>query len=1025
VERAHKNRRPEACSKKRTAVIALGILLACCPCAFALNPSLDINQYAHQSWTAREGFFKGYISSIAQTPDGYLWLGTEFGLLRFDGVRYVPWQPPAGEHLPGNFIRSLLAARDGRLWIGIREGLASWKDGKLTQYPENVGEDVLLFLEDPEGTVWAGGAANATGRLCAIRSGTTQCYGEDGSFGRGVLSLYEDSGGNLWVGAFSGLWRWKPGPPKLYPMPEPVLAVIEPDNGALLIAMPSGIRQLVDGKAKALPGVRGQFNPSKMLRDGDGGLWIGTTDRGILHVHAGRTDLFARSDGLSGNDILSLFEDREGNIWVATSGGLDRFRDFTVPTISANQGLSNALVSSVLAARDGSVWLGTSEGLNRWNDGQITIYHERGGLPDDDGSGSLFQDDRGRIWVSPRRGVAYFENGRFIPVSTVPGGYVHSIAGDRAGNLWICYQDHGIFRLLGGTVVERIPWASVGRKDYASALIPDPVRGGLWLGFYEGGIAYFKDGQVRASYAAADGLGEGRVTGLQLDRDGTLWAATQGGLSRVKNGRLATISSKTGLPCDAVDWVTEDDDHSFWLYMACGLVRIARPELDAWVADSKRTIEATLFDSSDGVVSHSFTSSYSPRVAKSTDGKLWFLPLDGVSVIDPRHLPFNKLPPPVHIEQITADRKVRWQNLSGAAASNLRLPALSRDLQIDYTALSFVAPEKVRFRVKLEGHDPDWKDAGTDRKAFYNDLSPRKYRFHVMASNNSGVWNEAGDSLDFSIDPAYYQTTWFRASCVAAFFALFWALHRYRLYQIKHEFNARLEERVGERTRIARELHDTLLQSFQGSLIIMQAARNVLSRRPEQAGETLDQAIKMAAGAIAEGRDSIHDLRLQPAVQSDLAQLLTAAGQDLARSEDASGNPVIFRVAVEGERQDMDPIIQDEAYRIARELLRNAFRHAQASEIEADIRYDDRLLRVLIRDDGKGIEREVVEAGGRAGHWGLLGMRERAKRIGARLEFWSEVGAGTEVELSIPASIAYAAPRSGRFQLFRKKKANP
>jgi len=405
---------------------------------------------------------------------------------------------------------------------------------------------------------------------------------------------------------------------------------------------------------------------------------------------------------------------------------------------------------------------------------------------------------------------------------------------------------------------------------------------------------------------------------------------------------------------------------------------------------------------------------------------LWFLPFDGVSVIDPRHLPFNKLPPPVHIEQITADRKPRWQNLSGAAASNLRLPALSRDLQIDYTALSLVAPEKIRFKYKLEGHDRDWQDVGNRRQAFYNDLSPRHYRFHVMASNNSGLWNEAGDSLDFSIDPAYYQTTWFRASCVAAFFALLWALHRYRLHQIKHEFNARLEERVGERTRIARELHDTLLQSFQGSLIAMQAARNFLSRRPEKAGETLDNAINMASGAVAEGRDAIHDLRLQPAVQSDLPQLLTAAGQDLAHSEDASGNPVIFRVAVEGERQALDPIIQDEAYRIARELLRNSFRHAQASEIEADVRYDDRLLRVRIRDDGKGIDPEIVKAGGRAGHWGLLGMRERATRIGGRLEFWSEAGAGTEVELSIPASIAYAAPRSGRrFQLIRKKKANP
>jgi len=1023
VERAQRHRNSNACSTRRIEIIAPLVFLACCPGASALNPSVNISQYAHTAWTAREGFFKGTITSIAQTPDGYLWIGTEFGLLRFDGLQFVPWQPPQGDHLPSSYIRSMLAVRDGRLWLGTLAGLASWKDGKLTHYPELAGQDVIALLEDREGAIWAGGHAIPTGRLCAFKSGSVRCYGEDGRVGRGVQALYEDGGGNLWAGATVGVWQWKPGPPKLYPMPAPeIRALIEGNNGAVLISMTGGIRQLFHGKSEAysLPGASRPFDPNKLLRDRNGGLWIGTP-RGLLHVHQGETDLFAQPDGLSGDFIDSLFEDREGNIWVATGDGLDRFRDFAVPTISVKQRLSNSGAWSVLAARDGSLWLGTFDGLNRWNGGRITIYRKRSsGLPDD-GVGSLFQDDRGRIWVTTSRGVAYFENGRFVRKQELPGGVVHSIAGDSAGNLWISDQNHGLFHLLGESLVEQIPWSRLGRKDYAVHLLPDPSQGGLWLGFWLGGLAYFKDGQVRASYSSADGLGEGHVNGLQLDRDGTLWAATEGGLSRLKNGRVVTLTRKNGLPCDTIHWLVEDDERSVWLYTACGLVRIARPEWDAWGKDPKRTIQATVFDSSDGVRIHAVDGGYSPRVAKSADGRIWFLPFDGVSVIDPRHIPVNKLPPPVHIEQITADRELRWQNLSGAAASNLRLPALSRDLQIDYTALSFVAPEKVRFRVKLEGHDPDWKDAGTERKAFYNDLPPRHYRFRVMASNNSGVWNEAGDSLDFSIDPAYYQTTLFRASCVAAFLALLWALYRYRLYQIKQEFGARLEERVGERTRIARELHDTLLQNFQGSLLVMQSARNLLSRRPEQAEKTLDDAISMAAGAIGEGRDAIQDLRLQPAVQSNLAQLLTATGQDLARSADTNGNPVIFRAAVEGERKDLDPIVQDEAYRIARELLRNAFRHAQARQIEADIRYEDRLLRVLIRDDGKGIEPEVVEAGGRAGHWGLMGMRERAKRIGARLEFRSEPGAGTEVELSIPASIAYSAPR--RFPLFPRKKA--
>jgi ligand-binding sensor domain-containing protein/two-component sensor histidine kinase len=1001
------------------------ILLACCPCASALNPSLDINQYAHTAWTARDGFFKGIIYSIAQTPDGYLWLGTEFGLLRFDGVRSVPWQPPAGEHLPSTFIRSLLAARDGRLWIGTSKGLASWKDRKLTHYPELAGRYVDSLLEDREGTIWTGASAIPNGELCTIQSGGTQCYEEGGRFGQAVGALYEDSGGNLWAGATTGLWRWKPGPPKRFPMPEPasgINALIEGDNGAPLIATNREIRHLVDGKAEAypLPGRKGQFSPNRLLRDRNGGLWIGTADRGLLHVHQGRTDAFVQSEGLSSDSVGRLFEDREGNIWVATSDGLDRFRDFAVPTISLKQGLSYAVVGSVLAARDGSVWLGTRDGLDRWNDGQITIYRKRSGLPDDYVE-SLFQDDRGRIWVSTLRGFAYLENGRFVPVSGVPGQYAHSIAGDNAGNLWISH-DQSLFHLLEGSVIERIPWARLGRNDFAYALLEDSVQGGLWLGFLQSGVGYFKDGQVRASYTSADGLGDGFVNGLRLDQDGTLWAATQGGLSRVKNGRVATLTSKNGLPCDTVHGVMEDDAHTLWLYMACGLVRITRTELDAWANDPNRMIQAMVLDSSDGVRSHAIpVSNFSPRVAKSTDGKLWFAQFDGVSVIDPRHLPFNKLPPRVHIEQITADRKTY------DGPSNLRLPPLIRDLEIDYTALSLVAPEKIRFRVKLEGRDPDWKDVGNERKAFYNDLPPRNYRFRVAASNNSGVWNEAGASFDFSIDPAYYQTTWFRASCVAVFLVLLWALYRLRLHQIAQQFNTRLDER----TRIARELHDTLLQSFHGLMFRFQAVRNMLPRRPEEAMEALDGALERTEQAITEGRDAIQGLRSSTVVTNELAQAVTALGNEMSRemaSQDSAHysaqNSARFHVVVEGPPQDLHPILRDEVYAIAREAVRNAFRHALAHNIEVDITYSKSLLRLRIRDDGKGIDSGFV-AEGRTGHYGVQGMRERAKRIGGKLDVWTGTGAGTEIELSIPGSIAYGtSPGRTVRGLFRKKAAN-
>jgi len=1011
--------------------VLAGMLLAWRPCAFALNPALDVSQYAHTPWTVREGFSKGTIVAITQTQDGYLWLGTEFGLLRFDGVRSVPWQPPAGQHLPSNYIRSLLSARDGTLWIGTSEGLASWNGGKLTLYAELAGQSVWTLLEDHEGTVWAGGHAAPTGKLCEIHSGNIQCHGENGSFGQYVDSLYEDRRGNLWVASITGLWRWKPGPPKLYPMPDRVQTLMEDDKGALLIDMLSGIKQFVEGKLDAypLPATGRRFMARSILRDRDGGLWIGTTDRGLVHVHQGTTDVFDRSDGLSSDFIEMLFEDREGDIWALTLDGLDRFRDLAVPTISVNQGLSNATVESVLAARDGSVWLGTADGLNRLNNGRITVYRKTAsGLPDD-AIESLYQDLGDRIWVATHRGVAFLENGRFTPVSSVPGE-VHSIAGDRAGNVWVS-QGESLFRLHAGRVIERIPWAQLGHQDGARALVADPVRGGLWMGFRDGGVAYFESGQVRVSYTVADGLAEGHVRDLQLDREGTLWAATEGGLSRFEDGRFATLSSQNGLPCDAVHWVMEDDDRSFWLYMACGLVRIARPELDAWAVtankDPARRVQATVFDGSDGVRSHTTTTGYSPSVAKSLDGKLWFLPWDGVSVIDPRHLPSNRLPPPLHIEQIAADRKTYASDVKGP----LRLPQRVRDLEIDYTALSLVAPEKIRFRVKLEGRDPDWQDVGNRRQAFYNDLAPRNYRFRVMASNNSDVWNEAGDSFDFSIDPAYYQTRWFQASCVAAFLVLLWALYRVRLHQTAQQFNARLEER----TRIARELHDTLLQSFHGLMFRFQAARNMLPRCPDEAMQALDGALERTGQAIAEGRDAIQGLRSSTVVTNELAQAVRALGNEMSRemsrepsSQDSARgsthDSARFHVVVEGPPRDLHPIMRDEIYAIAREAVRNAFRHAQARNIEADITYSQSLLRLRIRDDGKGIDPEIV-AEGRGGHYGVAGMRERAKRIGGKLDVWTGTGAGTEIELSIPGSIAYGtSPGRSVLGLFRKKAAS-
>lgn len=1013
------------------------LLLRSGSAVLALDPSLQISQYAHTAWRVRDGAFKDPISSIAQTPDGYLWLGTQFGLLRFDGVRHVLWQPPAGQHLPSLNIRSLFAASDGRLWIGTSLGLASWKDGTLTVHREVTGH-VGSMLEDRDGTVWAGTRYPPPGKLCAFRTAGVQCYGDNGEFGVRASSVYEDRAGNLWVGSETALWRWKPGAPKRYPLGnfESSRGIVETDQGALVIAERDRLRQLVADKLieyqPRLNSLNTQF--AHMLRDREGALWIGTFDRGLIHVHQNRVDLFSRVNGLSSNYVRGLLEDREGNIWVATDNGLDRFRHTAVTTISATHGLSEGTPWSVLPASDGSVWVGTLSGLNRLWHGAITVYRREGRSVPQDRAGparrvvtdaglphdviqSLFEDHRHRIWVSTHRGVVVFEDGRFSPIDGLPSG-VHAFAGDAAGNIWVS-EEATLTHVVEGRVVERIPWTRLGSRVPAGSMVWDPAGVGLWLGFRDGtGVAYVKEGRVVASYNATQGLGRGIVGALYRDADGTLWVPTEGGLSRIAHGRLHTLSAKDGLPCDAVHWLIEDDDRAFWLYTACGLVRAARSDLEAWGVSVEKDgaathrVEVRVLDHSDGVMVHAMPGNFNPQVGKSPDGRIWFLPWDGVSVLDPGRLRLNTLPPPVVIEEVTADRRVY------APAPGLRLPPHVRDLSIDFTALSFAAPEKIRFRYLLEGQDPVWKEVINDRRAQYSNLRPGQYRFRVLASNNSGVWNEQGAVLQLAIAPAYYETRWFQALCAAAIAALLWTAHRAYVRHLVHEMNVTLEARVDERTRIARELHDTLLQSFHGLLLMFQSALQLLPDRPVEARRRLEHALEQATAATTEARQAVQGLRASTIETTDPAAVLWNIVAEVTREQGDSA-PAI-RVVAHGVPRRLKAVVGDEVYRIVGEALRNGLRHASAEHITAEIRYDDRRFRIRVRDDGSGFDEQAVRRNPPAGHFGLHGMHERAKTIGGSVEVWSKPGFGTEIELSLPAAIAYApsSARAARSALF-------
>jgi len=985
-------------------IISTCILLVLCNSAYALNPSVHVSQYSHTSWKVRDGFATEAPVVITQTPDGYLWLGTPSGLLRFDGIRNVPWQPPSDQPLPSNTIMSLLAARDGSLWIGTSKGLARWKDGKLTQYSELSGRYIFQILEDHEGTIWASGLTITTGRLCSIQNSTVHCDGDDGSLGRGAFNLFEDSKGNLWAGVKDGIWQFKPGPRKFYPLagePDGIRAIGEDVDGTLVVGWNGGLYRLADGRAEAYPlsGITGQFRAKRILRDRDGGLWIGTSDRGLLHAYHGKADVYGNSEGLSGDNIYAIFEDLEKNVWVATIDGLDRFRDFAVVSFGRKEGLVNPLVWSVLAARDGSVWVSTFAGLNRWTNASFATFGQDGKL-NGLSANSLFQDDSGRIWVSTTAGFGYLQEDRFRPVNTVPGA-ITAMAQDTAGNLWIANEHAALFKLRDAGVVGQIAWTDLGHKDPASAMVADPSRGGLWIGFNLGGIAHFKDNQIRESYAAADGFAEGRVNSLRFDRNGSLWVATDGGLSRLKDGRVTTLTKGNGLPCNTIHWTIEDSVDSMWLETACGLVRIKRLELDNWIVAVARDKEAKpssqfeIFDASDGMRSVSSSSHFSSQVTQSADGRLWFVGLDGVNVVDPNHLAFNNLPPAVHVEQLIADRKTYDAN------GGVLLPPLIRDLQIDYTALSFVAPEKNQFRYKLEPRDHDWQEATYRRQAFYNDLPPGNYRFRVMASNNSGVWNEAGTYFDFTIKPAYYQTTWFRVAALTVFLIGLLVIYQLRLRQVARQVRGRMEERLEERERIARDLHDTLLQGVQGLILKFHAVSKQIPA-DTQAYKTLEKTLDHADQVLAEGRDRIQNLRVNSASLSDLP----AAFRSVAEETSQGGNAT-FKTVVEGRVRELHPLVLEECYRIGREAIINALSHSNAQQVEAEIAYDSRQFRLRVRDDGRGIDPKILEAGGRSGHWGLRGMQERTQKIGGQLRFWSRPETGTEVELTVPGATAY------------------
>jgi signal transduction histidine kinase/ligand-binding sensor domain-containing protein len=974
--------------------------------ARALNPTFDVNQYGHTAWRVDEGFAPGAIHDLAQTPDGYLWLATDSGLVRFDGVRTTAWEPPGNASLPDPHVQRLYVSRDGKLWMGTPRGYATW-DGKEFAAHALDGQYVLGFTQDGEGTMWMllGLMADATPRLCAVREERLQCE-DDPLLRPWIAPPLADSRGDLWVANPMQVMRWRARAAAIYSLPFRVSGSVHPmaeaADGALLLATRGGIARVGDGKVSMLRmQLPSSFQASQLLRDREGSLWISGYEGDVAHFHDGRIDTFGTAGGLSGSVVHAMLEDREGNVWLATGEGIDRFRATNTAFYGRAQGLQGR-VASLLADREGSLWVSTSAGLYRMDGGRFVAQRARGLMADT--WGSLYQDRRGRLWLGSGQGLGYLEGDRFVAIPRFPQGQVDAIAQDEHGTIWVSHRNAGLVKVSAqGRVVQSTPWNRLGAASRGARLLGDPVNGGVWLALYPSGLLHLVDGDVSETYGSDVHIAGRTINSMRVASDGALWVASEGGLLRVHRGRVFAIDQQAGLPCTNIA-ASVADAEATWLYTACGVVRIEQGDMDKWSAAVDRSALAPrlrptsfqLSEGSRGIV----RSTASPGLARTADGRIWYTRINGVVAVDPRQLAINPIVPPVHVERVIVDRTAQ------SAASPLALPPLVRDLEIEYTALSLVAPESIQFRYRLEGRDREWVDAGNRRRAFYTDLPPGDYRFRVIAANNSGVWNEHGDTISFSIAPALWQTNAFRAGCVLALLLVGYGWHQWRLRHLAQRFRETLDARVNERLRIARDLHDTLLQSFHGLLLRFQTA---LQLWPTSEGQrVLERTIDAAADAVTEGRETVQGLRASATETNDLAESIRSLGVTLAAEH--AGDAPDLRVRIEGRSRPLHPILRDEIFRIAGEALRNAFRHSGAARIEVEIHYDAREMRLRVRDDGRGIDAQVLAEGGRDKHFGVRGMRERAKLSGGRLAIWSAPGSGTEIEVMIPASHAYAGP---------------
>ncbi len=995
------------------AVIAVALVLVATP-ARAVDPAHAITQYAHRVWRIGDAGLNSPPYSIAQDHDGYIWLGAASGLYTFNGVNFEPWRDRSGSTPDLEGVTQLFVARDGSLYLGALGGLFHISDNHITRLHGSM-EYPGPFVQDSHGRIWLPhvGGQNFGSSVCFVEGDNIRCLGKgDGLPCPNNQSIALDRQGALWIGGENGICRRDPSghaqdvtPPALAHQHDVIaLGLVATPSGELFAGLSvrgpgRGLMRWSNGRWVTLsePGVNGAgLAVSSLWTDSRGSVWIGASGQGLYRYVNRRLDHFTVSDGLSDNEIFGGMEDREGSIWVVTARGVDQFRDLAVVPYSPREGLLGGGAYTVGASKDGSAWVSTSQAVYVIKNGIISKVRSRDSRFTN-GYAALFGDSSGSMWIGSLQGGLRWDGGRFRPLHDTAGRplpWVVTAAEDIHHDVWLANLE----RLGSGEIVHRSPVATLVRfhrgepvEEIASPaeagrhaidpLAADPA-GGLWLGIVKHGLFKLTPQNTfqRIRGIPQDAL----VSAIQPSGPGVAWVATTNGVFWVHGGQARPL---TDLPCRSTFSVISDKLDNLWISLGCGLVRITPKERDLWLRDPRHRLASTVFGIESG---YEGVLADPPIVAP--DGKIWFSGADRVEVLDPSHLPFNATPPGISLSRVVADKRV-YTDLRA-----LRLPKLVRQIEIDYAGLSYVQPDHVKFYTRLMGHDRGWADVGARRQAFYNDLPPGKYRFQVAACNDDGVCAPRPAELPLMLPAAWWQTIWFKAIAIIAVAALIGFAIRIRMARYAESVRERFSERLQERTRVARELHDTLIQSVLASKLLADNARR-LDNDPIQLKAALERLSGWLARAVDEGRVAVDVLRHSTVENGDLAEAIATTVQECQKS-----TPAEIFLHASGPQHEIYLLICDEIFHIASEAIRNACKHAKADHIWVEIDFGA-ALQVTIRDDGCGIEPRILKAG-KAGHFGLLGMRERARKIGARLKVVSG-NHGTEVSLRVPGSAIY------------------